>query len=216
MTEVTPPSADRPPAASGDSAKDPFVRESAVHPLGTQGMKILLLSLSVLFAASLAGYLVVRLRAPEWPPPGMPPLPRGLWLSTGLILVSGVTMHWALIAARLNRRTALGTALALTTTLGVAFLISQIVNWSGVRLTQAPSPGQIDGAKMFAFTFYLLTFLHAAHVLGGLGPLAVTTAHAFSGRYSAAHHPGVWYSTMYWHFLTVVWVVIFIVLYVAS
>jgi cytochrome c oxidase subunit III len=205
------------PLADGaHGSGQPPRRESQGYARGTLGLKILLLSLSVLFAASLVGYLIVRLQAPQWPPPGMPPLPRGLWISTLLILASGGTMHWALLAARLNGRTSLKAALALTTALGVAFVISQIVNWSGVRITQSPGPGIYNGAKMFAFTFFLLTALHAAHVLGGLVILTITTAKSFLGRYSGAYHPGVWYSTMYWHFLAVAWLIIFVVLYIAS
>ena len=61
--------------------------------------------------------------------------------------------------------------------------------------------------------FYVLTALHAAHVIGGLIPLIVVYIKARRGRYSRNFHPGVRYVTAYWHFLDVVWVLLFLVLY---
>jgi heme/copper-type cytochrome/quinol oxidase subunit 3 len=63
------------------------------------------------------------------------------------------------------------------------------------------------------FTFYLLTGLHALHVIGGMVLLGAVTAKAFAGRYSATYHPGVTYAAMYWHFLDVVWLVMFVLIF---
>jgi cytochrome c oxidase subunit III len=175
-------------------------------------MKLFLVALGVLFAASMVGYLVVRLRAPAWPPAGSPRLPGGLWISTALLLLSSLTMHLALGQARRGRSTPLRNWLLLTSLLGFFFLVSQILNW--VRLvTVAHLPAQ---ANLFAFTFYMLSGLHGAHVLGGLIPLGITAAHAHRGRYTAEEHEGVVHLSMYWHFLDVVWLVMFAVLMVAA
>jgi cytochrome c oxidase subunit 3 len=71
-------------------------------------------------------------------------------------------------------------------------------------------------ANLYGFTFYMLTGLHAAHVIGGLALLAIVTVRAFCGRYSANAHAGVLYSTMYWHFLDGVWLVMFAVMLLGS
>jgi cytochrome c oxidase subunit 3 len=171
-------------------------------------MLVFLLSLSVLFLASIIGYLVVRSRAAEWPPPGSPKLPAGLWVSTVIILVSSGTIQSALRSVRRNRLGALIGFMLMTLLLAVVFLVSQAVNWAWLMGIQATTQ-----AELYLFTFYLLTGLHAAHVIGGVVLLSVVTAKAFRGRYSPRHHPGVRYAAMYWHFLDGVWLVMFVLLF---
>jgi heme/copper-type cytochrome/quinol oxidase subunit 3 len=178
---------------------------------GKLGMRLLIASLAVLFAASITGYIVVRTRAEVWPPEGMPALPAGLWLSTVLIVVSSLTMMWAVAGIRRDRQRPLRLGLLLTLLLGLSFLASQTVNWFGLVAADVR-----PGANLYAFTFYLLTWLHALHVVGGLVPLGLVTARAWRGGYSAGFHPGVEYTAMYWHFLDVVWLVLFTVLYLGS
>jgi cytochrome c oxidase subunit 3 len=120
-------------------------------------------------------------------------------------------VQWAVSAARHDEQPGIRHGLLATFVLGVAFLVSQTVNWF-VLVAAAFTPK----ANLYAFTYYLLTGLHALHVLGGLVPVGVVTARAFRGDYSAARHSGVEYAAMYWHFLDVVWVVLFIVLYLAG
>ena len=172
--------------------------------VGRLGFRLFLLSLGILFAASMVGFLVIRVRADAWPPPGVPGLPVGLWIGTVVLLVSSATMVVATKAARGGDATRLGPALAVTWLLGAAFLGIQIANWM-----------QLAGAEMtarsglYGFTFYMLTGLHGVHVIGGLIPLAVVTVQSFRGRYTAAEHRGVTYGAMYWHFLDGVWLVMF-------
>ena len=174
---------------------------------GRLGMKILVLALAMLFAAGIVGYMVIRLRASAWPPPGVPRLPGALWFSTLIIVISSVTMQAAVRAARDGRQRALRVAMFLTTLLGVAFLTSQTLNWFALVAANLTAR-----TNLYGFTFFMLTGLHAAHVVGGVIPLAVVTVGAWRGRYSAAFHPGVEYCAIYWHFLAVVWVVLFTLL----
>jgi len=200
-------------------------RSQTIPGAGKLGMSLFLAALGMLFAASMVGYLVVRLRAPEWPPAGSPRLPGGLWISTLLLLLSSGTMHRALRAVRMRPESAAGdeTATAAghprpslwlwcTFGLGVAFLVSQVLNWMHlVGIQRLPMQ-----SNLYAFTFYMLTGLHGAHILGGLIPLAVTARRAGSRRYHAGSHEGVLYMSMYWHFLDVVWLVMFLVMVVAA
>jgi cytochrome c oxidase subunit 3 len=175
-------------------------------------MTIFLVSLSVLFAASIVGYLMVRLRAAQWVPPGTAPLPLGLWLSTLLLLLSSVTMHGAVLAIGGGKR-ALSTRLLLTTLgLGVAFLLSQTYNWWRMVAVDAV----LATKSLYAFTFYMLTGLHALHVIGGLIPLARTTWRSHKGVYSWADFTGIRLMAMYWHFLDAVWIVLFVILQLAT
>ncbi|MBP1621301.1 MAG: heme-copper oxidase subunit [Acidobacteria bacterium] len=178
---------------------------------GKLGMRLLIASLAVLFASTITGYLVVRTRAEVWPPVGMPSLPSGLWLSTVLIVLSSLTIQWAVAGIRRDRQQPLRLGLLATLVLGLAFLASQTVNWFGLVAADVR-----PGANLYAFTFFVLTWLHALHVVGGLVPLAVVTTRAWRGGYSAGFHPGVEYTAMYWHFLDVVWLILFAVLYLGS
>jgi heme/copper-type cytochrome/quinol oxidase subunit 3 len=82
------------------------------------------------------------------------------------------------------------------------------VNWFAYVVRSVSS-----AASLYAFGFYVLTGLHALHVIGGLVPLGITTAHARRGAYTASSHAGVDFIAMYWHFLGAVWLVLFVVLY---
>mgnify|MGYP001766899609 CR=1 FL=1 len=180
-------------------------------PAGMLGMRLFIASLAMVFAATLVGYLVVRARAESWPPPGVPLLPGTLWISTAILLASSVTMAWAGRGVRRGDQRALRAGLVLTSLLGVAFLVSQTLNWFALVAANLTMR-----TNLYGFTFYLLTGLHALHVLGGLGPLAVVTRNAFAGKYSAAAHAGVAHVSLYWHFLDAVWIVMFAVLLLAA
>ena len=167
-------------------------------------MPLFLASLSMGFAVVLLLYFIMRARAPAWPPPGTPPLPAGLWLSTAFIVCSSLTMHWALRSARAGRPVALRAATLATLLLAVGFLASQTVNWLLALAAKMP-----PGLNMYALTFYLLTGLHAAHVTAGLVPLTWVTVKSFRGRYTPATSSGVRLCAVFWHFVDVVWLILF-------
>jgi cytochrome c oxidase subunit 3 len=182
-------------------------------------------AMGMLFLSSLFIYLFMRYRAPEWPPPGMH-LPGGLWLSTLLLLFSSATLHWAGVSVHRGNKTALKLAMVLTFALGGAFLVLQTINWAELwhlqasldPATLAPRPyveseysiqpvGSIS--IPYSFTFYLLTGLHAAHVVGGVIWLGTATLAALRDYYTPARQSGMRALSLYWHFLDVVWVVLF-------
>ena len=172
---------------------------------GTLGMAIFLVSLSILFTATLIGYLVVRFQARAWGAPGTHGLPSGLWASTGIIAACSVAIQRALKAVRGDRPAGLRRWLLATLLLGLAFLACQGANWLAlVRLNLPP-----EAKNLYAFTFYVLTGLHALHVLGGLAGLGAVMAKARRGAYTRESHTGVKLCAMYWHFLGVVWLVLF-------
>lgn len=197
-----------------DLPRPPSAPEGRVSGMsaGKLGMFLFLVALGMLFAASMVGYLVVRLRAPSWPPAGSPRLPGGLWISTLVLLASSLTIHLAVRSARAGMPGRTRNWLGTTTLLGLAFLVSQILNWAHLVLAQN-LPVQ---ANLYAFTFYMLSGLHGAHVLGGLIPLGITAVRAGRGRYTSDSHEGVQYVSMYWHFLDGVWLVMFTVLMIAA
>lgn len=210
---TSPPSGQRPERPSDDAEQPP-------HGALALGMKLFLLALSVLFAASLVLYLITRARAAVWPPPGAPGLPPALWLSTALMLISSGTMHLALRAIRAGHVRALHRWMLVTAGLGLAFLVGQTANWVQYvqaippeslapprPLTDAPETARND-ARLFYFLFFTLTGVHAAHVIGGLVAVGVVTVGALRQRYSRGQHVGVQNCAAYWHFLDVVWLVL--------
>jgi len=197
-------------------AKNPFRDYSASYIAGRFGMWLLLLALGMLFAASLVGFLVIRIQlADVWPADaiGMPPV---LWLSTAVLLASSGTVHIARAAAARNEQTRCAWAMLATFVLGLAFLALQVIGWLD-GLTQLRMVWADAEQYRFALTgFFVFSGLHGLHVVGGLIPMALVATRAFTGRYTAPKHAGVHYIAMYWHFLDAVWIVLFTTLLIGT
>jgi cytochrome c oxidase subunit 3 len=195
--------------ATDSPISDPLNRLAA----GRLGMGLFLLSLGMVFAATIIAYVVVRLQLVaenDWKPEGAPGLPWLLLLSTFLLLFSSGTMHAAVLSARRGFPAArVGGWMAVTCVLALAFLVSQVIAW--IDLFEA---NLIFDESLYAWTFYILTGLHALHVLCGLPPLVLTTRNAWRGDYGRdpVSRSGLFHCAAYWHFLDVVWVVLFLVL----
>jgi cytochrome c oxidase subunit 3 len=171
------------------------------------GMWLLLASLGMLFGAVLVGFLILRARAEQWPPPGAPPLPGGLWISTALLLILSVTLVLAERATRKGRQAVLDRMLLVAVLLAMAFLVFQVSNWMRMATSSV-----LPDENLFVWFFYVLTILHAAHVVFGLIPLVVVSVRARAGRYTADDHESIHLVGMYWHFLFVTWIAILLVL----
>jgi len=184
-------------------------RDGSIPGAGVLGMAIFLVTLAVLFAAAIVGYLIVRLKAASWPPPGMPRLPAGLGIATVILLGASVTVHGALRAIRAGELAVSSRRLAATLALVSAFLMVQLWNWRALIRLHATA-----GSNLYAFTFFMLTGLHAAHVVGGIGLIAFVWSKARRSRYGSGYHPGVTYAAMYVHFLDAVWLVLYAVMVV--
>lgn len=176
------------------------------------GTYVLFASLSVLFAACLVAYFVTRAQSPLWRTADMPRLPGGLWLSTLLIFCISAAFQSALVAVRKNHPAALVQRLWLGTGLVALFLSAQIQNWLAMYRGMLASAVR----SLYPYTFYMLTGLHAAHVVGGLVPIALVISRARRREYSSSNHEGVMLCVHYWHYLGVVWLVLFTALELAT
>jgi len=193
---------------------DPFDAPPARHAAGVFGMWLFLVTLGVLFVATILGYLVVRLNpdpAEPFMPADAPPLPRLLLFSTVALMASGATMHGTVRAIRSGMRERAARLAAATLALALGFLALQA--WAWIDLCRAQL--RIEDS-LYAWSFYVLTGLHAAHVLGGLPPMVVTTVRASRGAYTPENHRGIAYCAMYWHFLDAVWVLLYATLWIGS
>jgi cytochrome c oxidase subunit I+III len=194
-------------AELGSNGVPDRLARSSQQSMSRMGMWILIGSLGVLFFASLVAFLVVRYFGNATRPETMPDIPlAGLLVSTLLLVASSGTLHWALISARRDHQPGVRTAMVSTVLLGLAFLGNQLLNWK-----QLHSAGmQLTG--FYAVSFYFLTALHAAHVVGGIIPMTTVTAAAFRGFYTRTSHNGLHLLGMYWHFLDIVWIVLLAVI----
>ena len=172
------------------------------------GMLLFIISEIMVFGAFFTAYFFIRVVAgSDWFPVDDFALPKGVAGVNTLILVSSsLTMHWALEGAKHGNRAHLKAGLVLTLLLGGTFLFVQINEY--VHIGFAPS----DTAQ--ASVFYGLTGLHGAHVFIGLLLLAFVTIRAFRGHFSSTHHLGVEVPGIYWHFVDVMWIVVYLTVYI--
>ena len=176
------------------------------------GLVVLMVSMSVLFTATLVAYVWTRLVNPIWKTPEMPELPLGLFASTAMIGGMSACMHLAMRDARQNKNESLERHLWLALAFGIAFLLGQAQNWR----TMAPGMNAPVPHPLYPFTFYILTGLHAAHVLGGFIPLGIVLFNARRRRYTSSGYEGVRLCRQYWDFLGVVWLILLAALFILT
>lgn len=173
---------------------------------GTILMLLLIASLAIGFMTIFAAYAFFAITANSWPPPGTPTLPRTLWISTAILLVNSVFMILAIRAVRRDRKGQLQITLAISFLLALSFLGSQA--WNLFRLAAFD---EVSMRNKHIGIFQLLVVMHAAHLIGGLIPLAWVLVRSLMGRYTSRAYAGLRYCSMYWHFLDLVWLIMFAV-----
>jgi len=192
---------DGPPGGGG--------REAPVISNARLAVLILLAGETMLFAGFIGSFLVYKLAAPFWPPPGLPRLPiQVTWANTFVLLGSGVTMHLAVRAVRRNRLTRMRLLLGITALLGTLFLVVQGREWA--RLV---AHGLHLRSGTYGATFYTLIGLHGFHVLCAVIWLLGVFVAAMIGRFSVFRHAAVEICAIYWYFVCAVWPVLFYLVY---
>ena len=170
-------------------------------------VKLGIVSEAMLFGALFAAYFVIRSESGGWPPAGQDRpeliLPG---LNMLLLVSSSVTMQWAVRAIRRGGLAPMRLGLRLTLLLGSVFIVVQGYEWmtNGFGLD----------AGTFGSTFYVLTGFHGAHILAGLGLMAIIATRARRGLISAEHSTVVEATSYYWHFVVAAGVFLFSTLYV--
>jgi cytochrome c oxidase subunit 3 len=173
------------------------------------GMVMALASWTMLFASLFFAYAVLRLRSPEWPPDGAAALPRLLpGLNTLVLLASSFALHLGVRTSAERTPGSLKKALDRTLALGALFLVLQLAVWiplwrSGFRIDSG----------VYASIFYGLTAFHALHVLAGMGALAWLLPGVKKGLYVSGRQNAVRLSAMFWHFVDIVWILMFVAVY---
>ena len=173
------------------------------------GMIIFLGSWTMMFAALFFSYALLRFRAPAWPPPGLPHLPLGLpAAATAVLAASSFALHRGGRALARDQRRGLAVGAGIATGLGVVFLTLQWTQWASLWHS-----GLRTDSGVYGGIFYLLTCFHALHVLVGLGLLTWLAVGAALGAFTAKTQAPVRVVSMFWHFVGVVWGVVFVTVY---
>jgi cytochrome c oxidase subunit 3 len=172
------------------------------------GVRLFILSEVMLFGALFTAYFVLRAGAAEWPPkPGIErPELALVAFNTLLLVTSSFTLQWAITRVGRDDRRNFARGLAATLGLGIVFLAIQAFEFSRNGF------GLADG--VFGSTFYTLTGFHGGHVLGGLILMGVLANRTRLGLVTRENHTAAEAISYYWHFVDVVWLVLFITVYV--
>ena len=199
-----------------DHSADVYEPSLTPDSLGKLGMWLFLISDAMSFGALLAAYGAIRASAAEWAPPSEV---LGIYLTAGmtfLLICSSVTMVKALEAIQNGNQSRMCAYLGLTILGGVIFLGLQAYEWTQLithGLTFTTLPHEISGSTLFGPTFYTITGFHGAHVTGGVIYLTVILIQGLRGTYTAAYNHKVEILGLYWHFVDLVWIMVFTFVY---
>jgi cytochrome c oxidase subunit 3 len=172
-------------------------------PAAIVGLGVFLAVVSSLFGLFLSAYFM-RMQVADW---AELPAPKLLWVNTGVLILSSIALQYAQVAARKGQMDRVGNGLIAGGYFAVTFLIGQLLAWR--ELTTAGYLVADNPANAF---FYLLTGVHGVHLLGGLVALARTTDKVWRGCAVSELRLSVRLCAVYWHFLLVVWLVLFTLL----
>ena len=188
----------------------PEANQSSRIDRQTLGILLFIVSEVMLFGAFFASYFFLRVvvNPPEWPPHPFELPVAVAGMNTAILFSSSFTVHYALEAIRRGNRNGLILGLGATWLLGATFLFIQLNEYVHIGFSAR------DGA--FGSIFYSLTGLHGAHVFVGLLLLTFANIRAWRGHFGpeAKDHLGVEVVGIYWHFVDVMWLIVFTTVYV--
>jgi cytochrome c oxidase subunit 3 len=215
----------------GHAASQPKYQDPSLHDARggisnpVLGMLLFICSEVMFFSGLFAAYFSVRASSVAWPPivaggsdAASQAAAKALnehfnlhgepWYAFGLtviLIISSVTCQLGVWAIRRNDRTGFVRAMGVTLVLGIVFLLGQIYDYSTIGFGVSDTP--------FGTTFYTLTGFHGAHVFGGAIMLSVLLYRGLAGQFTSRHHDAVEATSLYWHFVDVVWIALFSTLY---
>jgi cytochrome c oxidase subunit 3 len=164
---------------------------------------LLMTGIAMLFAGLTSAYVVLR-GVPTWEKIPLPPL---VWVNTLILMASSGTLELARRAVKTDKTSALRQWLGVTAVFGIAFVSGQIVLWR-----QMTASGVLLTSTLHSSFFYVLSGIHAVHILGGLIALTTVSVKAWSGRLSSISFEPLRLCATYWHFMGGVWLYLLLLL----
>lgn len=185
---------------------------SAEHSHDEEGNKmfgfiVFLLSESVIFLSFFAGYIIYKTTTPNWLPAGVSGLEvKDPTINTVILVASSFVIYFAERALQRHDLVKFRLFLLATMAMGTYFLAGQAIEWSHLEF------GFTSGT--FGGTFYLLTGFHGLHVFTGILLQLIILVRSFiPGNYDTGHY-GVNATSLFWHFVDVIWIILFVLIYV--
>ncbi len=179
------------------------------------GMLLFLTSEVMFFAGLFAAYFAVRAKTAPWPT--LNPITNEQFQleilplvgpATVMLILSSFTCQFAVWGIRRGDRTVFVRNIAVTFLIGIVFLIMQAIDYAALG-----HEGLTMASGVYGTTYFTLTGFHGAHVFAGVIMLGVVLYRGMAGQFSARHHDAVEATSLYWHFVDVVWILLFSLLY---
>jgi cytochrome c oxidase subunit 3 len=181
--------------------------EEPKQPLAMNAKKfamwLFLVSVGMLFAAFSSAY-IVRQAEGNWVDFALPSL---FYVTTGIIVLSSVTLQLAFFAAKKDELERVKILVGITAVLGAAFLVGQVTGWKQLTENSIYLVGNPSGSFV-----YILTGLHGAHLVGGIVFLAIVLVAAFRSKIHSRNLLSLEMCVTYWHFLGGLWIYLFVFL----
>ncbi len=181
--------------------------EEARKPLSMNPKKfalwLFIVSVVMIFAALTSAY-IVRQAEGDWL---LFELPNLFWYTSGIIILSSATMHWALISARKDNLESVNIAVGLTSVLGILFLVGQFYGWSDLVKNSVYFVGNPSGSFV-----YVITGLHGLHLVSGVIFLLIVLGSTLRYKVHSKNLSLIEMCATYWHFLGGLWLYLFIFL----
>jgi cytochrome c oxidase subunit III len=179
--------------------------------LRLQGFLLFLISDCVLFSSYIFAYLYLRNSGQGWPPPGIQRLDVAFAAWNSVVLFgSGATMHYALENWKHGSFMKYMWCLIATIILGAMFLGGQGYEYTHLIYSEHVTWA---GSGIFGASFFTLTGMHGFHVFMGVCYLTVLLLQSAGGVYTYQKYFGITAGTLYWHFVDVIWVILFSIFY---
>jgi cytochrome c oxidase subunit III len=181
--------------------------EEAKRPLSMNPKKfamwLFIVSVCMIFASLTSAY-IVRQAEGNWQMFELPPL---FWVTSVIIFISSISMHWAYVAAKRNNLEVVRVAMSVTTILGFAFLVGQVLAWGELVQNNVYFVGNPSGSFV-----YVLSGLHGLHIVGGVVLLLITLIATFRFQVHSKNLNLIEMCATFWHFLDALWLYLFIFL----
>ena len=177
------------------------------HGKSLFGMTIFLLSESMIFVSFFATYVILRLESVDWFPPGItgPEASPSVILHTVVLVSSSFVIYFAERSLKRRKLTQFRLLWLLTSAMGIYFLIGEWQEWQGLDF--GLDTGLMGG------TFYILTGFHGLHVATGVLLQMIMLGRSFLSHNYEDGHFGVTAAALFWHFVDVIWLVLFSLIY---
>ncbi|MEW6731163.1 MAG: cytochrome c oxidase subunit 3 [Acidobacteriota bacterium] len=166
----------------------------------------LMASITMMFMGFSSAYIIRQGFAPDWQALGVP---SALLASTVALIISSLTLELARRALKQGKGSVFKQWLAATALLGVGFLIGQVL-----ACQQLMAKGIYLSTNPHSSFFYLLTIVHGLHLLGGLIAMSYVVIGAWRNRFAPGRQVAVDVTSLYWHFMDLLWIYLFLLLFV--